>query len=152
LPGFDHTFETPTVLAGDGSGPFRGTRRKSPHSHVFSPSTRTIIFAVNRINNRRSRAANRAKPQRTGSDLGERKILADINEFGWSAVNGVEDDGHPPWTFTIGLYETWSHPELIVIGRSRATAHNILTTLVDKIEDGRPPELTHPGPYLLLGE
>lgn len=50
------------------------------------------------------------KPQRTGTDLGERKILADINEYGWHAPNVIEDEGHPPWTFTIGLYETWQHP------------------------------------------
>ena len=34
----------------------------------------------------------------------------------------IEDDGHPPSTFTIGLYETWEQPELIIAGRSRATA------------------------------
>jgi hypothetical protein len=41
-------------------------------------------------------------PQRIGTDLSEKKILADINEYGWSAMNVLEDDGHPPWTFTIG--------------------------------------------------
>jgi hypothetical protein len=39
------------------------------------------------------------------------------------AMNVLEDDGHPPGTFTIGFYE--AHPELIVIGRSRATAHKM---------------------------
>ncbi len=62
------------------------------------------------------------KPQRIGSDDGERKTLADIAEFGWHSVNVLEDDGYPPWTFTIGLYETGNHPELIIVGRSRASA------------------------------
>jgi hypothetical protein len=64
--------------------------------------------------------------QRKGSDIGERKILADIAEYGWHCMNVVEDDGHPPWSFSIGFYETWQYPELIIIGRSRATAHQML--------------------------
>ena len=52
------------------------------------------------------------------------KALVDIPEE--VNVNVIEGDGYPPWTYTIGLYDTWSHPELILIGRSRATAHHIL--------------------------
>jgi hypothetical protein len=51
-----------------------------------------------------------AKPKRIGTDHGERKVIADIAEFGSHSVNVLEDDGHPPWTFTIGLYETWASP------------------------------------------
>jgi hypothetical protein len=36
------------------------------------------------------------KPQRIGTDHGERKVLADIAEYGWHSVNVIEDDGHPP--------------------------------------------------------
>jgi hypothetical protein len=60
-----------------------------------------------------------SKPQRTSVDLGEQKVLADINEYGWHLMNVLEDDGQPPWSFTIGLHETWQHPELIIAGRSR---------------------------------
>jgi hypothetical protein len=89
--------------------------------------------------------------KRLAADLGEQKILADINEYGWSSMNVVEDDGHPPWTFTIGLYETCTHPELIIVGRSRATAHEMLTAVATEIEHGRPPDLPDPDAYLLLG-
>jgi hypothetical protein len=90
-------------------------------------------------------------PQRIGNDLGEKKVLADINEYGWHVTNVVEDDGHPPWSFTIGLFETWAHPEFIVIGRSRATSHEMLKTLADDIELNDPPNLTDPDGHLLLG-
>ncbi len=89
--------------------------------------------------------------KRSGKDLGEQKILADINEFGWHCMNVVEDDGQLPWSFTIGLYESWQHPELIVIARSRATAHKMLTTIANEIDDGSPPDLIDPSAYLLLG-
>jgi uncharacterized protein DUF4262 len=55
-------------------------------------------------------------PQRTTRDELERIVLSNIAEFGWHCLNVIEDDGHPPWSYTIGLYETWNHPELIVIG------------------------------------
>jgi hypothetical protein len=46
------------------------------------------------------------QPQCTGGDCAEQKILADLNEYGWHCMNVVEDDGHPPWTYTIGFFET----------------------------------------------
>jgi hypothetical protein len=91
------------------------------------------------------------QPQRKAKDEPERIVLSNIREFGWHCVNVIEDDGHPPWSFTIGLYETWNHLELIIIGRSRATAHKILETLATQIEDGDPPNLANPDPFLLLG-
>jgi hypothetical protein len=61
-------------------------------------------------------------PRRIAKDEPERIVLNNISEFGWHAVNIIEDDGCPPWTFTIGLYETYGFPELIILGRSRSTA------------------------------
>ena len=40
------------------------------------------------------------------------------------------------------LYETWQHPELIVIGRSRATSHAMLKTFADDIELNCEPDLS----------
>src|SRR5271154_1019490 len=91
------------------------------------------------------------QPQQFTRDDLDKIVVANVNEFGWHAVNVIEDDGHPPWTFSIGLYETWGFPELIVIGRSRATAHEMLKTLASQIEDGCTPDLRDPEPYLLLG-
>jgi hypothetical protein len=91
------------------------------------------------------------KPQRVAKDEPERIVLSNIREFGWHCVNVIEDDGHPPWSFTIGFYETWNHPELIVIGRSRATAHHILQTIATQIENGDSPNLADPEPSILLG-
>jgi hypothetical protein len=62
------------------------------------------------------------KSQRVGTDDPEKIILSNIADYGWHAVNVIEDDGHPPWTYSIGFYETWGFPELIILGRSRATA------------------------------
>lgn len=90
-------------------------------------------------------------PQRTGHDLAERKLLADIAEYGWHCMNVLEDDGHPPWSFTIGFRETWRYRELIFIGRSRATTHEMLSTIADELDANRHPDLSDPDPYIVLG-
>ena len=92
-----------------------------------------------------------ATPQRlTRDDLGK-IVLNNIAEYGWHCVNVVEDNGCPPWSYTIGLYETWEHPEFIVIGRSRATSHAMLKTLADAIELNEPPNLLDPDGHPLFG-
>jgi Domain of unknown function (DUF4262) len=90
-------------------------------------------------------------PQPVAKDEPERIVLSNIAEFGWHCVNVIEDDGHPPWSFTIGLFETWDHPEFIVIGRSRATSHELLKTLAYDIEMNCQPDLTDANGHLLLG-
>jgi hypothetical protein len=81
----------------------------------------------------------------------EKIVLSNINEFGWHAVNVIEDDGHPPWTYTIGLFDTWEFPELIVVGRSRAISYEMLNTIAKNIELNDPPDLTNQSGYSLLG-
>src|ERR1700730_18948710 len=90
-------------------------------------------------------------PQPIASDEPERIVLSNINEYGWHAVNVIEDDNHPPWSFTIGLFETWDHPELIIIGRSRATSYEMLNTLVNEIETHSPLDLKEPDGYMIVG-
>jgi hypothetical protein len=90
-------------------------------------------------------------PQRTAKDDLERQVIHNIAEFGWHAVNVVEDDGHPPWSFSIGFYETYGFPEMIIIGRSRSTSHHILETLSNQLEKNQTPDLSAPTLDLLPG-
>lgn len=90
-------------------------------------------------------------PQHTSTDELGNIVLANVNDFGWHCVNVIEDDSHPPWSYTIGFYETWGFPELIVIGRSRATAHYMLNTIADKLDNNERPPLDQPTGNLLTG-
>ena len=92
-----------------------------------------------------------SQPQPNAKDDLEPRVISNINDFGWHAVNVIEDDSHPPWTYSIGFYETWGFPELIIIGRSRATAHYILNTVADGLDEGRHPDLNLSTPNLIPG-
>jgi hypothetical protein len=69
------------------------------------------------------------KPQRVGADDVERQVIHNINDFGWHAVNVIEDDGHPPWTVLrrAGLF---GRPAL---ARHRRVKGVTLTRLTDSV-------------------
>jgi hypothetical protein len=90
-----------------------------------------------------------ANQQYSREDL-SKIVSANVCDYGWHCVNVIEDDGHPPWSYTIGLYETYGFPELI-IGRSRATAHHILETIASRLEKGETPDLESPALNLIPG-
>jgi hypothetical protein len=90
-------------------------------------------------------------PQRVGYDDLEKMVVTNINDFGWHAVNVIEDDGQPPWTYSIGFRETWQFPELIIIGGSRATSHHILDTIATGLDHNHRPNLSGPTDTLIPG-
>ncbi len=81
----------------------------------------------------------------------DEKLLADIHEHGWHCVL-VADESHPEhaernaalgphsiydaaFAYTVGLWLTQSHPELVLVGRWQR-AHGILASAVSLLEDG----------------
>ena len=65
------------------------------------------------------------------------KVKADIEEFGWHFLYVFDpEQEHANFGYTIGLEETYNHPEIIVFGLKKETIHGILTDLVEKIEIG----------------
>ena len=75
--------------------------------------------------------------KRVGTDEPERKVLADIAKFGWHSLNIFADKDQPEYTFTIGLYETWKYPELLVMGLKPSIAHQILNIVATALGAGK---------------
>jgi hypothetical protein len=73
------------------------------------------------------------RPDKSKLDDADRKLLADVAEYGWHCLHVHGEDG-PSWSFSIGIFQTWQHPELVVFGLKDTTAHNLLTQLVDRIK------------------
>lgn len=67
------------------------------------------------------------------------KIRKDIDEIGWSAIGvfPTEDDPGTTFTYTIGLRDTWDHPEMIVVGLQSELAHGILSSAITGIKEGK---------------
>ena len=73
----------------------------------------------------------------------ESEIAEVVREHGWFAADVY--DGDPPFLYTIGLMQTWDHPELILFGRQSNTAHRLLSIMVETIRNGG--SYREPGTY-----
>jgi len=69
-------------------------------------------------------------------DADEQKVLDDIAEHGWHVVAIKKDRYGPGFTYTIGLMETWRHPEVILFGLDTKTMYDMLAVLVNDVREG----------------
>jgi hypothetical protein len=90
-------------------------------------------------------------PRTIATDAGEQKLLDDVAKFGWHCMNVLGDEDHEPFTYTVGLFETYGHPELLIYGVPRDVAHAVLRIAADAVADGKPLNLGEPTDELLEG-
>jgi hypothetical protein len=67
------------------------------------------------------------------------KVLNDIKRVGWHTL-GVSptmgEDG-PNWAFSIGLYQTFGHPEVIVLGLPVGTRQQLVNVIGTHVKEGK---------------
>lgn len=71
------------------------------------------------------------------SDPHEQRILDDIKKYGWHVVAVMAGPEGPPFAYTIGLMDSYKHPELILLGLPPETIHEIFKTIVEHVKRGR---------------
>lgn len=93
-----------------------------------------------------------APPPTPGSPV-QKKLAADIERVGWAAIGVMptKDDPIDPFTYTIGLWRGFDHPELIITGMRHETAHALLTDFVERIEKGESFEASRDYPETIRG-
>ncbi len=65
----------------------------------------------------------------------EREYL--IKKHGWMVMKVSDPEGvMPKFSYTIGLWESYHHPEIIVLGLNSDVAHTILNDIGSKIKNG----------------
>jgi hypothetical protein len=67
----------------------------------------------------------------------DKKILENVEEFGWHVVVIRETDKRPGWAFSIGLYEQFNHPEVIVFGLPRDLIQNVINSVGEDVRSGK---------------
>lgn len=91
-------------------------------------------------------------PVRTsGDDDSERRVLADIATYGWHCVGIHAEGDEAGFAFTIGLFQTIGHPELVVFGLPPQVAMGIFNIVVDAARSGKPLDLAKPTDQLVEG-
>jgi|SRR5215468_157920 len=63
-------------------------------------------------------------------------VIADIKKYDLSVMLINENEEGPRFAFSVGLYHSFKHPEIIVFGLEREVAHWIINELAQRIKAG----------------
>jgi hypothetical protein len=64
------------------------------------------------------------------------QVINDVAQHGWHVINITEDKGRPGWSFSIGLYHTFGHPEIVVFGLGTELGHRVINGIGERIKAG----------------
>ncbi len=70
-------------------------------------------------------------------DKFEQKALDDIREYGLHIIGVAEDDQGPGFVYSLGLFENYVHPEIIIIGLKQDLAQRLLNNMAYDIKHGK---------------
>ena len=87
----------------------------------------------------------------SAEDTTEQKLLDDIRRYGWHCAHVLADDGGTSFSFSVGLFQTYRHPELVIFGLRSEVAHRVLNVAVAAAQAGRPFDLAEPTAELVEG-
>jgi hypothetical protein len=96
----------------------------------------------------------RSTPQVAGAlpRIQPRQRLADhIAEYGWHCVNVPAQSDAAQYSYTVGLYKSYKHPELIVFGLPALAGYLVMQKLVGAILQGKLLNLSAPTDLLFEG-
>ena len=62
----------------------------------------------------------------------DRKLLADVERYGWHLVGIKDDPNGPPYVFSVGIYHTTGQPEICIFGLSDT---GVMGQIVNEIGD-----------------
>ena len=74
---------------------------------------------------------------RTATDDNERKALDDIRTHGLHILQVTEDDHGPRFSYSIGLFENYAHPEIIIVGLKPELSQVLLNNMAHDIKGGK---------------
>jgi hypothetical protein len=70
------------------------------------------------------------------TDNQDRKLLDDIRRHGWHIVGIESDDEGPGFAYSVGLYRSFDHPEILVIGLDTAVMFGIVNGIGEIVRAG----------------
>src|SRR5688572_24743948 len=74
--------------------------------------------------------------KKKGLDTGEQKLIDSVDQVGWHVMKVLEDDKGPGFAYSIGLYKTFNHPEIIIVGLKLDLAHILINDIGEDIKKG----------------
>ncbi|MBI3606762.1 MAG: DUF4262 domain-containing protein [Nitrospirae bacterium] len=75
-------------------------------------------------------------PDSDRSAVGDRQVIHDVNTVGWHVVQVTPQGAHHGWAFSIGLFHTFRHPEVVVFGLPDDVMATLIQTIGHAIRSG----------------
>lgn len=68
----------------------------------------------------------------------DQKFLAQIETHGWNVTNVFRREGEtgPEWSFSTGLFHSYRHPEIVIVGLELDNMQKIVNTIGSEIKNG----------------
>jgi hypothetical protein len=63
----------------------------------------------------------------------DKKVLPSLEEWGWYVISVADE---PPFSYSIGLFEHFGHPEIIMFGLDSKRSHGIINDAGRRIREG----------------
>lgn len=73
---------------------------------------------------------------REPDDDGDKKLLSNIQEYGWHVVGIPDDDEGPGFCFTVGIYLRTLQPEILMMGVPIELCHRVLNAIAEYLMAG----------------
>jgi len=69
-------------------------------------------------------------------DKWDKKLIDDIDKYGWHVLKIFEADKGPGFVYSVGLFKTYNHPEIIIVGLKLDLAHILINNIGEDIKNG----------------
>jgi hypothetical protein len=70
-------------------------------------------------------------------DEHDQKLLSDVKQYGWHVPHIFADENGPGFSFSVGLYLKFGHPEILVMGLEQPVAHKFINLIGGYVSTGR---------------
>jgi hypothetical protein len=70
-------------------------------------------------------------------DSADAKVLSDVATCGWHMITVSEDAVGPGFTYSIGLFKSYGHPEVVVFGLPNDAMQRIVDIIATLVKAGR---------------
>ena len=66
-----------------------------------------------------------------------KEIQDNIDQYGLNVRHVLEDERGPGFSYSIGLYKSYGHPEIIIVGLKQELAHILINNMAYEIKQGK---------------
>jgi hypothetical protein len=70
-------------------------------------------------------------------DEADEKVLKDVENNGWHVIVVSDEGREPGWGFSVGLYYTFRHPEVVIFGLPREVKYAVINTIGENVRIGK---------------